>query len=216
LAFNYFRKYYQRKCQVFLTKKLLNFAAKNRELIAQNSSEKVYVLNQTVPEFSRQIFTLPLKLFEILVDLGLEIFSLIFLIRSSHLSELIPLTITFLLTNLIWLALFYFFTRKWRKLSKQRKRNYQEEEKIQIRIFCENINYKANSEKTLTKVPSVNNQPPNLGKIYNLLDKNSSEFSTSFLLSELTELPDLIIPGIVILFLLFYYQFRLGGSGDLD
>lgn len=95
LVFNYFRKYYQRKCQVYLTKKLLNFAAKNRELIAQKSSEKIYILNQTVPKFSRQIFTLPLKLFEVLVDLGLEIFSLFFLIRTSRLSELIPLTITF-------------------------------------------------------------------------------------------------------------------------
>lgn len=216
LVFNYFRKYYQRKCQVYLTKKMLNFAAKNRDLIAQKSSEKVYILNQIVPKFSRQIFILPLKLFEILVDLGLETFSLVFLVRSRHLSELIPLTIAFLLTNLIYLALFYFFTKKWRKLSEQRKRNYQEEEKIQIRIFCENINCQVDSEKTLTKVPPVNNQPPNLEKIYNLLDKNSSKFSTSFLLSELTELPDLIIPGMTIFFLLLYYQIWLGGSGNLD
>lgn len=216
LVFNYFRKYYQRKCQVYLTKELLNFAAKNRDLIAQKSSEKVYILNQTVPEFSRQLFTFPLKLFETLVDLGLEVFSLIFLIKSSYLSELIPFTITFLLTNLTWLALFYYFTKKWRKLNKQKKRNYQEQEKIQIRIFCENISYGTDSDKALIKTPLPNNQQPNLGKVCNLMDKNSSKISTSFLLSELTELPDLIIPGMTILFLLFYYQIRLGGNGGLD
>jgi hypothetical protein len=47
------------------------------------------------------------------------------------------------------------------------------------------------------------------------LDKNSPKISTSFIISELTKLPDLIIPGIAVLFLLLYYQVWLGGIGDL-
>ena len=208
-ASNYFQKYYQREMQVYITKKLLNFAAKNKDLIAQKTSEKVYTLNQTVPEFSRQIFIIPLKLLEILVDLGLEIFSLVFLIKSRNLAEIVPLTIAFLLTNLIWLTSFYFFTYKLRKLNKRKRWNYKEEEKIQIRIFCENLNGGLN--KSL-----LPNQLPNLGKIYSLLDKNSSKTSSSFFLSELAELPDLVVPGITILFLFFYYQIWSGGSGNLD
>ena len=100
-AFNFFQKYYQRQAQIYLTKKLLGFAAKNRDLIAQKTSEKVYVLNQIVPEFSRQFFAIPLKLFEVLIDLGLEIFSLFFLIRTTNLTEMFPLIISFLLVNLI-------------------------------------------------------------------------------------------------------------------
>ena len=99
--YKFFQKYYQRRAQVYLTKKLLGFAVKNRDLIAQKTSEKVYILNQIVPEFSRQFFAIPLKLFETLADLGLEIFSLLFLIRTSNLTEMVPLIISFLLVNLI-------------------------------------------------------------------------------------------------------------------
>jgi hypothetical protein len=107
--------------RVYLVKKMLNFATKNKDLIAQKSSEKVYILNQIVPEFSRQFFTVPLKLFATLTNLGLEVFSLVFLIRTSNLTEMLPLIGAFLLVNLIWLTLFYLFTYKLRQLNEQER-----------------------------------------------------------------------------------------------
>ncbi|MCE8162739.1 MAG: hypothetical protein I3273_01795 [Candidatus Moeniiplasma glomeromycotorum] len=201
-ARNYFQKYYQRKVKVYLTKKLLEFAAKNKDLITQKTSEKVYVLNQIVPEFSWQFFAIPLKLFDVSVDLGLEIFSLFWLIRTGNLTEMVPLIGAFLLVNLIWLILFYFFTQKTRKLNERKRWNYQEEEKIQIKTFCENLNSPGN--------------PVSLKKIHNSLTKNTQKTSASLILSELTKLPDLIIPGMAILFLFLYYHIWLGGTGGLD
>ncbi|KLL02024.1 MAG: hypothetical protein MRERC_5c041 [Mycoplasmataceae bacterium RC_NB112A] len=200
-ALNYFQKCYQREAEIYLIKKLLNFAAKNKDLIAKKTSEKVYILNQIVPKFSDQFFALPLEIFETLVDLSLEIFSLFFLIRTNRLAEMVPLMGVFLLVNLIWLAFFHFFTQKIRKLNERKKCNYQEKEKIQIRTFCENFD--------------ANENPVSLKKIHDSLVENSQKLSTSFFLSELTELPELIIPGTAVLFLFLYYHIWLGGVGDL-
>jgi len=200
-SLHYFRNYCERKARVYLTKNFLNFATKNRGLIAQKSSEKVYVINCVVPEFSRQFFSLPINLFSAFVSLGLEIFSFIFLIRTSDLKKLVPLIIVFLIVNLIWLVFFNLFTRKIRKSEEKKRRDYREEEEVKIRIFLENLN----SEK----------RPVSLSQIHTLLDKNSGKISSSLFLSTLTELPDFIIPGTAVLFLFLYYQFWLDGRGGL-
>ncbi|MEG7979236.1 MAG: hypothetical protein NY202_05075 [Mollicutes bacterium UO1] len=77
---DYFREHYERAVKIYLAKKLLSFADKNKDSITKKSSEKVYILNEIVPNFSRQFFAVPLSLFEVIIGLSLEIFSLSFLI----------------------------------------------------------------------------------------------------------------------------------------
>lgn len=198
----HFQKYYERKAKVYLTKKLLNFAAKNQDLVTQKSSQKVHIINRLVPEFSWQFFTIPINLFNIFIDLSLEIFSLTFLVKTSNLGELVPLVVVLLIVNLIWLGIFSFLTGKTRKLEEEKQRNYQKEEEVKVRIFLENLNSK--------------NNPVSLRKIHTLLDKNSEKISSSFFLSVFTELPSFIIPGFTTLFLFLYYHFWIGGVGGLD
>src|SRR4051794_6820014 len=99
---NYLCKCYERETEVYLSKKLLSFAYKNKDLITKKTSEKVYIINKIVPNFSYQFFAIPLDLFGIIVDISLEIFSLYFLIQTRNLTNLVPLIFVFILVNLIW------------------------------------------------------------------------------------------------------------------
>ena len=83
-----------------MTKKLLNYAAKNKDLMIKKTSEKVHIINNIVPEFSRQFIAVPVDLFEIFVDISFAVFSLYSLINSYHLTRLVPLLFIFILVNL--------------------------------------------------------------------------------------------------------------------
>lgn len=201
-AINYFQKYYTRKAQVYLAKKLLSFSSKNKDLIVKNSSEKVYVLNEVVPRFSQQFFAVPLSLFGIITGICLEIFSLHFLIQTRNLNDLIPLIISFVLVNLLWFVLFNYFSKKLQIKNDQRKINYQQNEKIQIRNFLESLN-------------STDSKTRDLASLYRLLDNNSQKMFLLNFADFLFSLSDLIIPGFSILFLFLYYQIYLGGESGL-
>ena len=101
LTLGYWQKKYEREVKVCLTKKLLNYVAKNRDLMIKKSDEKIYIINNIVPEFSRQFISIPVDLFEIFVDVSFAVFSLYFLVSSYHLSALVPLLVIFIIVNLI-------------------------------------------------------------------------------------------------------------------
>lgn len=199
---NYFQKCYERKVKVYLSKKLLNFAYKNKDLIAKKTSQKVYVLNEIVPNFSQQFFAVPLSLFSIITDIFLEVFSLCFLIGTRNLVSLIPLIITFILVNLVWFTLFSYFGKKFQMTNKKKKIVCQQGEKIQIRNFLESLN-------------TGGDKAGDLGKLSNSLDRNSKKMTFLIFANLIFSLPDLIIPSFIILFLFLYYQFYLGGQGGL-
>jgi hypothetical protein len=83
-----------------LTKELLSYAEKNKDLMTKKSDEKVYIINKVVPKFSRQFISIPVDSFEIFVDISLASFNLYFLINSYQLSQLVPLLVIFVLVNL--------------------------------------------------------------------------------------------------------------------
>jgi len=80
---------------------LLNYAKKNKDLMIKNFDEKVRIINNIVSEFSRQFISIPVDLFEILVDISFAAFSLYFLVISYQLFQLVPLLVIFFLVNLI-------------------------------------------------------------------------------------------------------------------
>jgi hypothetical protein len=100
LTLNYWQKNYEREVKVYLTKKLLNYATKNKDLMIKKSDEKVYIINKIVPKFARQFIGIPVGLFEIFVDISFASFNLYFLVSSYQLSQLVPLLIVFVLVNL--------------------------------------------------------------------------------------------------------------------
>ena len=200
LLLNYYQKNYEREVRIYLTKKMLNYADKNNDLITKKVNEKIYIINNIVPEFSRQFINIPVGLFETFIDIFLVTFNLYFLINSYSFYQLIPLLVIFVLVNLIWFAFFYYFTNSFRKNNQAKKRNYQGLEKAQIKIWLENLNTKSENSKSLFKA----------------LDKNSQSIISLNFLSLLYKLPELIISGISILFLFLYYQFYCGGEGGLS
>src|SRR5581483_6541450 len=88
---NYLKKHYHREITVFLLKKMVAFAAKNKEIMVKKKAEKVFVLNDLVPQFSQQFLELPVNLFNVSIDIFLETLSLFFLIKSRSLHEITPL-----------------------------------------------------------------------------------------------------------------------------
>lgn len=65
---DYLQDICSRKATVFLTKKLLNFAYKHKDLMTKKQEEKIYIVNHVVPVFSRQIFAILVKIFDIFVN----------------------------------------------------------------------------------------------------------------------------------------------------
>ena len=66
----------------------------------KKTEEKVYTINNIVPEFSRQFISIPVGLFEIMVDISFTALNLYFLVNSYQLFQLIPLLVIFVLVNL--------------------------------------------------------------------------------------------------------------------
>ncbi|WP_322632168.1 hypothetical protein [endosymbiont DhMRE of Dentiscutata heterogama] len=168
----------------------------------KNPDEKVYIINNIVPEFSRQFITIPVDLFEIFVDISFAVFSLYFLINSYNLFPLIPLLIIFILVNLIWYTFFHYVFGSDREASLTKKKNYQNLEKAQIKSWLEGLQF---SEPT-----------QNLKKLHQTLDNNSQQITNLNFLATLYQLPELIISGISILFLFLYYQVYCEGKGGLS
>jgi hypothetical protein len=94
------------------------------------------------------------------------------------------------------------FTNKTCQVKEQKKIDYQQTEKDQIKIFLENLNI-------------GDNNPQSLEKARNVLDNNSKKLFSLHFNSLILSLPNLIIPGLVVLFLYVYYNFYLGGQGGL-
>lgn len=201
LILNYWQKNYEREVNVYLTKKMLNYATKNKDVVLKKTAEKVYIINNTVPEFSRQFISIPVNLFEIFVDISFVVFSLYFLINSYHLSQLIPLLVIFILVNLTWFTFFYYFFSSSRQANLAKKSSYRGLEKSQIKTWLESLQF--------------DDKPKNSKSLPKLLDNNSQQMTNLNFLSALYQLPELIISGISILFLFLYYQFYCGGKGDL-
>lgn len=199
---SYFQQVYERKINVYLTKKLLNSAYKNNNLTTKNQQEKILIITNTIPIFSQQFLNFPVSLFGIFTDIALELFSLVFLINSRNSVEIAPFIFIFALTNLIWFAVFrWFFNNYWQK-NEQKKKDFEQAEKTQIKIFLQNLN--------------TNNKPGDLAKLNKSLDHNSEKFRSVNFTSLVFNLPNLIIPGLVMLFLYTYYNFFLGGKGSLN
>lgn len=200
LVLNYWQKYHERKTAVYLTKKLLNFAYKNKDLIARKKSEKVYIINNSVPVFCRQFFAVPVRLFRIITDISFELFWLFFLVNSRNLFNKLPFISAFILANLIWLILFYLFTSKTRQEQEKIEKNYQQLEENQLKLFLENL--------------KINNKD-SLAKLHKSLDNNSRKLFSLNFNSLVLNLPNLIVPGFTVLFLYLYYNFWLSGVGSL-
>lgn len=191
-SLDYFQKCYGRLITVFLTKKFLSFATKNKELISEKKSDKLIIFTNSVPNFSREILYIFIKFSGSFFDIVLEVYSLYFLISNRDLQNRVPLIIWFILIILTIFSLFRLVFHPFVEKSEQKKWNYQEKEQKQISYFLENLNF---------VLPTTN-----LEKIFNLLDKNSPTMFLSFFNSVFFRLPNLLIPEISILFLFFYYS----------
>jgi hypothetical protein len=203
LILNYWKKNYQKEAEIFLTKKLLIYAEKNKHSVTEKIAEKVHIINEIVPKFACQFIDVPVEIFGVLADLFFIIFNLYYLINSYELINLVPLLIIFVLINLAWLSLFsYFFTQK-KEDNIIKKNNYQNWEKFQIRIWLENLMFE-------------NDNSQDAKNLSNSLDNNYQKITEINLLSTLFQLPNLIISGTMIFFLFFYYNFYCGGEGGLD
>lgn len=198
LVLDYWQKNYERQVNVYLTKKLLNYAEKNKDIIAKKLDHKVYVINRVVPEFSRQFISLPVDLFEIFFGISFASFNLYFLVSSYRLFQLVPLLVIFVLNNLVWFGFLYNHFSSLRQTNLTKKSNYQNLEKVQVKFWLEGL--------------PLDNNPKSLSK---LLDQNSQQITNLNFLSTLYQLPELIISGINILFLFLYYQIYCGGKSGL-
>lgn len=198
---DYWQAVCQRKATVFLTKKLLKFAYKHKELITKNQEEKIYIVNHAVPVFSRQFFDIPIRIFDIFVDLSFDLFWFYLLIKNNKLFDLLPFIFTFVFINLFCLILFKIFTSKSEQSQEKTELDYQTNEEVKIEIFLRNLN--------------GDNSSVSLKKLRNSLDKNSQKISSLYFISRFLDLPNLIISGLHLLFLLLYYKIYLGGQGGL-
>lgn len=98
---DYFRKVYERKLNVYLTKKMLSFAYKNKDLIVKQRNEKIDVITNAVPNFSQKFFDVPVRLFDIFTHVSFDAFWFYFLVKSRQLSEIIPFVLVFIIVNLV-------------------------------------------------------------------------------------------------------------------
>jgi hypothetical protein len=128
----------------------------------------------------------------------LELFSLFFLLITRNLLDLVSWIFGFNFLTLISLALFRFcFTKSIRK-SQQESWDYQQEEKKQIRNFLASLKWDVSTS--------------NYEKMATWLDNNSPRLFLSFFHSVIFRLPNLIIPGLAILFLFLYANFYKPGA----
>jgi hypothetical protein len=170
----------------------LSFAYKHQDILRRNKNEKIYTITNSVPLFARQFTNLPFSLLGLVVDVCLEIFSLYFLIQTRGLSEMITLTIIFVFTNLIWLGFFAFLIKKTQQRNSKKKLELEKKEREEIKFFMENLDF---DSRTVS-----------LEKINKTLNENSEKIKFSSFVSVVSQLPDLIIPGITVLFLFLYHN----------
>jgi len=71
-------------------KKMLNYAAKNKDVMTKNIGEKVYIINNIVLEFSHQFIALPVGLFETFVDISFVMLNLYFLVNHQRFLQMTP------------------------------------------------------------------------------------------------------------------------------
>jgi hypothetical protein len=202
LFLNYYKDINQRLITVYLIKKLIFWADQNRKIIVETENfnevpkkKKIFslvsIIGDRIPEFSQQFINVLTGLISLNIDIILEIYSLYFLIKTRNLSDSIPLIFFFVFFNLICFLIFHFFLYPLVKASQRQRRNCYQEEKKQIKHFIEN----------LVANPSL----PIKKEIFNLLDNNSSSSVLSFFILVVSHWPNLLISGINIPFLLFYY-----------
>lgn len=202
LILNYWKKNYQQEAEIFLTKKLLIYADKNKHLVTEKATEKTHIINEIVPKFAYQFIDIPVEKFGIFADLLFVTFNLYYLINSYELMNLVPLLIIFVLINLIWFSMFsYFFTQK-KEDNIIKKNNYQNWEKSQIRTWLENLIFENDNSQDVKKLSKE-------------LDGNYQKIAKIDLFSTLYQLQSLIISGTTILFLFFYYNVYCEGEGGL-
>ena len=199
LVLGYWQKNCEREVNVYLIKKMLNYADKNKELVVKKPDNKAYVVNNVVPEFSRQFVSIPVDLFEIFVSFSFASFSLYFLVNSYQLSQLVPLLVIFVLVNLVWFGFLYNHFGSFYQTNLAKKKNFQNIEKFQLKTWLEGLKH--------------DNKPKSLSK---LLDRNSQQITNLDFLLTLCKLPELIISGISLLFIFLYYQVYCGGRGNLS
>ena len=80
LVLDFSQRYYERRITIYLTKSLLTFVVQSKELGLREENEKLNILVNSVPNFSRQFLNLFLNFTDIIVSILLELFSLFFLI----------------------------------------------------------------------------------------------------------------------------------------
>ena len=198
---NYWQEFCQRKATVFLKKKLLNFASEHKGLIVKNQEEKIYIINQVVPDFSRQFYAVPIEIFDIFVGFFFNLFWLYFLIKSNSLFDSTLFIFVFMFISLLWLILFKVFTKKSEQFQKKKEVDYQKIEGSRIEFFLRNLN--------------DGNKLVYLKEVDSFLDKNSQKFSSLRFVLLFLDLPHLIISGLNLLFLFLYYKLYLDGQGGL-
>ena len=181
---------------------MLNFVYKNKEWIVKKRNEKVHVITNVVPNFSCHFFDVPLRLFDIFTNISFDIFWFYFLVNSRQLFKILPFVFVFIIANLVWFVFYKLFTSKSCQAKEQKKIDYQQNEKDQIKFFLDNLNISDNKLQSLERT-------------HNMLDNNSKKMLSLHFTSLILSLPDLIIPGLAVLFLYTYYNFYLGGQGGL-
>jgi len=202
LTLDYCQKNFKREVKIYLTKKLLNYAEKNKELMIKNPDEKTYIINNVVPEFSRQFIGVPVDLFEIFVDISFATFNLYFLVNSFQLFQLVPLLVIFVLVNLIWFSFFYYYFGSLHQANLTKKSECQNLEKSQLKAWLEEL--------------KSGSRTKDLNSLNKALDTNSQQITNLNFLLSFYQLPELVISGVSILFLFLYYQIYCGGKGGLS
>jgi len=194
------QKCYERVIYTFLIKRALSLKKQDSELSQEKDNELV-VLMKSVSNFSRQFLGLFINVVATGVDFLLEIYSLYFLITNRSLVNSVYLVRWFTLANITWILAYRFFLHPIILKNEKKKENCQQEEEIKIRFFWEN-------SKTDILATS-------LDKLTTLLNNNSSQLFLDYFFMSLACLPNLVISGTHVLFLLSCYGWQYKNL-DLD
>jgi hypothetical protein len=192
-ALNWGKKCYERMIYVYLIKKVFSLKEQSKEL-SQKEGNNLIVLMKSASNFSRRFLYLLVSVVATGVDFLLEIYSLYFLIANRGLTGSVRLVRWFTLANITWLLTYRFFLNPIILKNGKEKENRQREEEIKIRFFWEN---------SKTDIPTTSPE-----KLSVLLDKNSSQLFRDYFFMVLACLPNLVVSGAHILFLLSCYGWQ--------
>jgi len=184
---NYLKSYTKQKIKINLSKKILFCCYQSEEKAQQHQNIIRETVFEIVPAFANQFCDYFFSFWKFLIEIGLEIYILFFRLKVSNSSPAIKWVIIEFLLAILFSYLF--FTLIVNKLEKQNQRKKEKNyllEKQQIGQFL--------------------NNPQKIGKLLRFIKENQKQKNLSSLHSTFSQLANLMIPGISISFIFFYYQ----------